>query len=376
MFPTTLQRAIFRELLLVFITALFVCVALLIVADMFDDRWKNCVGAASVVFVIQWLVLAMLPEAVPTALLFAACQVYGRMRRDMEWQAVQAGGIHFFHVILPALLLGVAFSLGIVALSYTALPSAEFLARKAVIQQGEALIYAKLRSSGMVKIEPYTIYARRVEGRELVDPIVKREASDGKTDLVMQAATGELTIDTECGMLHLDSAAVLEPQVRGSVQRFTWEIPLPNCFGVYFPQTAREMTLSEVLTRRDELRERESTLAEDPTLDAMQVSEKRRALRGEIRWLDVELQKRPAVAVGCLCFALVGCAAGVYAGFGDILSAFVACFLPICASHHILLVCGIQWAAKGGWPPEITVWLADAIVGGAGVVMLWRATRR
>ena len=180
-----------------------------------------------------------------------------------------------------------------------------------------------------------------------MDPIVKREASDGKTDLVMQAATGELTIGTECGMLHLDSAAVLEPQVRGSVQRFTWEIPLPNCFGVYFPQTAREMTLSEVLARRDELRERESTLEEDPTLDAAQVNEKRRALRGEIRWLDVELQKRPAVAIGCLCFALVGCAAGVYVGFGDILSAFVACFLPICATHHILLVAAFNGPPRG-----------------------------
>ena len=145
MFPTTLQRAIFRELLLVFITALFVCVALLIVADMFDDRWKNCVGAASVVFVIQWLVLAMLPEAVPTALLLPRARSMAGCR-DMEGKRCRRAA---FTSMSPAALGWVAFSLGTSGCRAPRPSSCP----QAVIQQGEALIHAKLRSSGMVKID-------------------------------------------------------------------------------------------------------------------------------------------------------------------------------------------------------------------------------
>src|SRR5262245_21750014 len=115
MFPTTLQRAIFRELVTVFATALLVCVCILIVADMYDDRWQSCVDAVAVLYVIQWMVLALLPEAVPTAMLFAACQVYGRMRRDVEWQAIQASGIHFSHVVVPVFILAAMLSAVILA---------------------------------------------------------------------------------------------------------------------------------------------------------------------------------------------------------------------------------------------------------------------
>ena len=378
MFLTTLQRTILRELVQVFLTALLVCIGILIVADMFDDRWQNCADATAVLCVIQWLILAMLPEAVPTALLFATCQVYGRMRRDMEWQAVQAGGIHFSHVVMPAFALAAFLSGIILAISYTALPSAEFMARKAVIKQGEALLYAKIRSSGFVTVPPYTIYARRVNGTELVDPILKRATSNGQHDLVMQAQTGRLSIDAAFGVLRMESVAVLENEkkVGGHVEDFKWDIPLPDCFGVYYPQTAREMTLSAVMARRDLLLKEEAALDSDPTLTPEQSAEKHRALRREIRWLDVEVQKRPALAVGCLCFALVGCGAGIYAGFGDILSAFVACFLPICATHYILLICGMQWAVKYDCPPELTIWLANAAVGTAGFALFWHATRR
>lgn len=376
MFPTILQRVIFRELVVVFLTALVVCVGILIVADMFDERWQSCVDAAAMMCVMQWMVLAMLPEAVPTALLFTACQVYGRMRRDMEWQAVQAGGIHYSHVVWPAFLLAGLLSGTILAVSYTALPEAEFKARKAVIKQGEALLYAKIRSAGFVTVGPYTIYARKVNGRELVDPIVKRAAANGTHDLVMQAQTGQLTIDADCGVLRMEGAAVKDGEVVGRIEEFNWDIPLPAYFGTYNPHTAREMTLSAVLARRNELNETEKNLDKDPTLTPEQLADKRRALRKEIRWLDVEVQKRPALAVGCLCFALVGCGAGIYAGFGDLLSAFVACFLPICAGHYILMICGMQWAVRYDWPPEVTVWLANAVVGTTGMALFWHATRR
>jgi hypothetical protein len=82
------------------------------------------------------------------------------------------------------------------------------------------------------------------------------------------------------------------------------------------------------------------------------------------------------MAVACICFALVGCGAGLYAGFGDFLCASVASFLPVFASHYTLLVCGCHCAAKLGWPAEATVWAGDAVVGCWGLGLFWHVTRR
>src|SRR5207248_615533 len=44
--------------------------------------------------------------------------------------------------------------------------------------------------------------------------------------------------------------------------------------------------------------------------------------------VEVELYQRPALAVGCMCFVLLGCPVGIWFSKSDYLSAFVTCFLP------------------------------------------------
>ncbi len=377
LFPTILQRAIFRELLRTFIAALVVCVVLLMVVDMFDDRWQTCVDLASFLRCIHWLGLAMLPEAVPTALLFATCLVYGRLRRDQEWLAIQAGGVRHFHALLPALYLGVLLSAGVAVLVFDILPAAEYLARKAVILQGEALVLAKLRSKGRTVIPPFTIYARRVEGDELIDPVIKRTNKDDKYDLIIHARKARMRLGSDRGVLHMNVASTVDAGSRGSFEEIICEMPLPSNFKDYFPDTTSQMTLGQIHERREQLigweREAESGAA---TADPVPLEERRESLRRQVRWLDIEIQKRPAVAVACLCFTLIGCAGGLCAGFGDVLSAFVACFLPIFACHHTLLLCGIQWSARNGWPPEFTLWCPNFLAGFFGLILLWRVARQ
>ena len=40
-------------------------------------------------------------------------------------------------------------------------------------------------------------------------------------------------------------------------------------------------------------------------------------LHQQILWLDVELQMRPALSVGCFCFILVGCPVGIWFSRSD-----------------------------------------------------------
>ena len=73
----------------------------------------------------------------------------------------------------------------------------------------------------------------------------------------------------------------------------------------------------------------------------------RKQKRQEIAGLNTELQLRPALAVGCLCFVLIGCPVGIWLSRSDFLSAFITCFLPIVFLYYPVLLCGTNFA-KGG----------------------------
>src|SRR5262249_5108713 len=79
--------------------------------------------------------------------------------------------------------------------------------------------------------------------------------------------------------------------------------------------------------------------------------------------LDAELQLRPALAMGCFFFVLVGCPVGIWFSRSDYLSAFITCFLPIVFLYYPLLLCGTNLAKSGRFDPILTIWAANALMG-------------
>jgi lipopolysaccharide export system permease protein len=97
-------------------------------------------------------------------------------------------------------------------------------------------------------------------------------------------------------------------------------------------------------------------------LHAYQVEEHAKFQRGEIRAMDGELQMRPALAFGCLCFVLVGCPVGIWFSRSDYLSAFITCFLPIVFLYYPLMLCGTNLAKDGKLSPVVAIWFADVLL--------------
>lgn len=379
MFPSLLQRAIFRELVLVFLQALVVLIAIVGIVTLFEDRWQYCADLQSFGIVMQWLVPALLPKTVPAALLFATCQVYGRIRRDQEMLAIQAGGIHLWHATVPALGFGALLSALVLVLYYTIIPSTEFQACEAIMKHSKSVLYMRLRSNGKVSLPPYTIYTRELRGEELVDPIIKHKDDDDRYDIVMNARRGEFLLDTGRRVLklRLTDGGILMTDTCTSFESFILNLPLPASFGTYYPQRTSEMTLFEIVAHRATLLNRIRELEEGQTdLSDAESQAERQSLGRDVRYLNVEIQKRPAIALSCLCFVIAGCAAGLHSGLGDSLSAFVACFLPISLFHETAVFCGIHLAAMKGWPPELTLWWADAVIGVCGLIAFRRVIRR
>src|SRR5207249_7762125 len=78
--------------------------------------------------------------------------------------------------------------------------------------------------------------------------------------------------------------------------------------------------------------------------------------------IHAEWNMRPALAFGCLCFALVGCPIGIWFSKSDYLSAFITCFLPIVIIYYPLMFCMFDLGRAGKVAPWLGVYNADALM--------------
>jgi lipopolysaccharide export system permease protein len=96
----------------------------------------------------------------------------------------------------------------------------------------------------------------------------------------------------------------------------------------------------------------------------------------QIRNTECEYYMRPALAVGCLVFAVIGCPVGMWANRADYLSAFVTCFLPTVCVYYPLLLAGSNMGRDGKLPMPIGVFASNVIVGLAAMVLTFKLIRR
>jgi lipopolysaccharide export system permease protein len=94
------------------------------------------------------------------------------------------------------------------------------------------------------------------------------------------------------------------------------------------------------------------------------------------RVMRYEYYLRPAIAFGCLLFAVLGCPVGLWANRADYLSIFVICFLPALLVYYPVLFMVGGYARDGKIPMGLGVWTANGVLLVAAVVLSWRLIRR
>src|SRR5260370_23820397 len=174
-----------------------------------------------------------------------------------------------------------------------------------------------------------------------------------------------------------------------------FEFELPANFGADgYTIPPRDMSWQEILQRRRELVAKGDKVAEGiesgegelaqmppgPDRDSREKHRKnlhgdQKYVRQQIVWYDVELLMRPAQAVGCLCFILVGCPVGIWFSRSDYLSSFITCFLPIIIVYYPLMMCGTGFAKEGKFEPITLVWGANVLIGLVGLYLFRRLLR-
>jgi len=411
MVGSILNRTIFWELVKVFLLSLGSLTGLFLVAGLIQQASQLGLSPGQVLAIIPLFVPSTLPYTIPATTLFASCVVYGRLAHDNEVVAIKAAGVHLFSILKPALALGFLTAAVTGGLYYAVIPVTQQRLQDEILRDPEEVLYNALRRDRCIRHPtfPYVLYVKDVQGRRLVDVVLKRRVKlkDARTgtevwsgyDFVGRAREARLRVDAAENLLYLDPDrfVVYDPKVQGTTaSNGPFPIPLPDNLTAGDART-RPMSLSW-----DELGPRVETLAgeraekqakRDETraaTDALPDGEMKRLSQGQdrhfkaqidnlsrsIRNVQEQFYMRPALAGGCLVFALIGCPVGIWANRADYLSTFVICFLPTVIVYYPLLLAGSNMGKDGKIPLGLGCWVANIVLGSAGLALTWRLLRR
>ena len=391
------HRMIFGELIKVFLLALTGLTSILLLAGLVAEATQHGLGPGQILAAIPLLLPNMLPYTLPTTTLFATCIVYGRLAADNEVLAIKAAGVHVGHVMWPAVLLGLFTTVVTAALFVDIIPSTHFQLRNQVFANIEDYLYGMLRRDGCIKHPKinYTIFVQRVEGDLLRDALfLRRDPKTKQYDVIVTASEARLRVDVEKKLIlvHMwDCKIVTIGQDDAYFEDKEWPVDLPPELEAGDKFRATDMTWTELFEFRqravDDRNKAQLDIAAQltkwhnsrpPQHVADYLKNSRYAVTmkaNQIASIDTEIQMRPALALGCLCFVLIGCPVGIWFSKSDYLSAFITCFLPIIVIYYPLLLSGINLAKSQQVPVALALWTPNALMLIIGAALFRRLAR-
>jgi lipopolysaccharide export system permease protein len=396
--PNILNRTILWELVKVFLLSLLVITGLILMAGIVVELSQHGFTPSQILAIIPLIIPDLLPYTIPATTLLATCMVYGRLAADNEIIAIKAAGINILTVIWPGIFLGLLMSGTTMALYYHVIPHTHHLLRSVIIDDVEEFLYGQLRKDHCINDRHlgYSIWVQQVHGRTLQTAVFKRRDPKAKDsgkdfDIVVRAREARLRVDTTNQQLlvYMRHGEVYSESGTDSAyfEEKIWEVPLnSSSLSANGPRKPRALSWWELFQQRGKVL---SDLAglEERTAQAVKLfsatdaskqqlpkhlehlQNARLHLLLELYSLNAEIQMRPALAMGCFCFVLVGGPVGIWFSRSDYLSAFITCFLPIVFLYYPMLLCGTNLAKAGTAPAAGAIWAADAAMGLIGLAL-------
>jgi lipopolysaccharide export system permease protein len=391
---------IFWELARVFFMALAALTGMLVMGGVVAEATQRGLGPIELLEAIPLLIPSTLPYTLPATTLFATCVVYGRLAHDNEILALKAAGIHLWHVVWPAVLLGVSASGITVLLSLDLIPTTHHELRTRFIRDVDKVLYSMLKRDGRIRHDKldYTIHVQRVQGDKLLEALFMHRRNPKEAHFDNVAWAHEATLHTDVPptklIVHMRNCYISNDSgdQRAFFEDKEWTVALPpDIMDATKKSSARAMTWIEILHEMDKLEGDRQRLVDEAAAHQAVINtgnapaewnghvkdllNKIRKIDSQVRFLITELHMRPALALGCLCFVLVGCPVGIWFSRSDYLSAFITCFLPIVVLYYPLILCGINLCKLGRLDPWPGLWIANALMAVIALVLFRKLLR-
>ena len=389
-------RYIFLEVLKLFLIALFAITMLLMIVFLVERAVVEGVGVLAIVKLIPYLLPMSLQYALPATLLFAACNVYGRMAADNEVVAIKSLGITPYRVMVPTLLLALFLSPFAVWLMDIAASWGLPGMNRVVVHSLEEIVYGVLRThhaySGQGGL---SIYVKDVEDRWLINPVITVYSQEGRKPEVISAERAKLALDPDNEQLLIELSnyqiedGKLEMRRNASdnyvlpLSRATRKGRITDSPTQY---SLRQMN-GEIRTERTSLRNKEDALSAryataislgrfDYLTDqkSEDILNARNASQIRLTRLVIEPWRRWALGFSCFFFVWFGVPLAIHMKNADYMMTFGACFLPILILYFPLFGLGLDRAKAGDWP-VYSVWIGNLCLLVCGAFMMRKVYR-
>ena len=351
-----LQRYVFVELATVFVAA-FLAALVLTAGGTLRTLEREQVGFALLVRVMPLIVARLLPYILPVAMLLATTMVYGRMAADNEIVAVRAAGLHLWHVVSPALLLGLLASGVSLYLGDWYIPRSRAGIRSLLTTHiAEVLDHQLTRTH--VRLGRLSIVHHGKEGSTLYDIFVTQYGDDGRALVSISAEQASFAVDAERGLVvfrFLNGSSTTSP-LEGQGQKTG-----------SFKETELTFSLQQLGDGRRDIKDMIT-----PELWVHQ----RRVVGKERLEAQAEALHRGALGVACFVVVFVGVPLGIRTRSGHLLSAFAWACVPVYLIYFPLLIAGKSLAEAGALTPALLLWLPNALLLVVGAVLMMVEFRR
>jgi len=311
------------------------------------------------------LIALRLPQIIvytfPMAVLLAALLTLSRLSANSEIVAMQAGTVSFYRIVAPVIAVGLAVSFISLAVEEWIVPAANYEYRRIVTEdvQGGQLptvthnVILKEYQGGLLR---GFLYASRYDGAgRVMHDVTIVELEGGRpvrTTFASRVLWEGNTWLMEDGVIHVHGD---EPGVTLDFRQGRQ----PVSIGYRPDQVMQAQKSPEEMTIR-ELRDHIAVL---------------NARSDDMREHVLQLHLKFAIPAASFVFALLAAALGVQPHRSASSVGFGLSILVIFA-YYILMTIGTAMAENGRINPILGAWLQNIVLGAAGVILTWRASRR
>ena len=184
MFLGIVNRMILAELVKVFLMSLVALTGMFLLAGLIQEAAQKGLSPGQIILAIPLIIPNTLPFTIPATTLFATCVVYGRMSADSEVLVLRAAGVNIYRLLTPAIILGLLTGATTAALYYDTIPRSQRLLQAQLLNDAEDIVYGMLKREGGLRQAnlDYVLFVRDVQGRDLIDVVIKKRKADRKVD--------------------------------------------------------------------------------------------------------------------------------------------------------------------------------------------------
>ena len=377
-----ITRYVMLEMLKVFAVTLAGLTLLMVLVGVIQEAIRMNLSLGPTLRLLPYVLPNALAFAIPAAILFTVCMVYGRMAADNEVVALKSLGVSPSVILMPSLVLAFILSLVSVWLNDVAFSWGHAGIQRVVLQSVEEIAYGMLRTQRSYANPRFSIIVKEVVGRELIHPIMNFQANNDLPAFTVTAEKAELESNLAENTLRLiltncvyESGSTMSGVLPG---RTVQEIPLSfassrEIRGESPAHLPLRQIPGEINAQTERIAGLQLSMAAEVGFDLVtgefdHLSEavwaaKRKSLadaHARLNRLRVERWRRWAAGFCCLAFVMIGAPVAVRLRRSDVMSTFGLCFLPILLVYYPFLAYGLDAAKSGSLPPYI-VWGANLV---------------